>query len=528
MKQIYNAERSWKKAGVSPPKETLSSFIDGYIKRNEKGEPFTLANHQRVVSDLMDERDYQLKIYSERKKSGKTTIGGCDLLRNAVVYPDSEVVTVANDLEQSQSRAFASGVALCQKNPELMASVVRITQNEIRFTNGSVLRAIASEYKGAAGGRQRLTHFDELWAYSSERMVRLFEELTPPPSEKGAYILITSYAGHYGEGELLETLYKRGLSGKRIHKTLECYRDGGLFMFWSHKPRMPWQLGAEDKRYYEEQKKILRPGTYLRLHENRWVSSDDRFITEEAWSACVDADRTPVLSDKRLDVFVGLDLGIKHDSTGRVCVAYDRAANKVVIVSHRLWKPGKGHSVSLADVEADLLELKNKFRVRKILCDPWQALGLIERLKHVFGDAIEEFPQSVGNLTVCGETLYDLIRSRNLLSYPDSDLRSHIEQRWASRAREAFGCRRKRRAGKSTLCVALSMACVGALQNIQPVANPNALPIGVGNGGIGSAIRRTFGSTLTQPFPGGSTFGPAPDEERPGKGGAWLYGFNWG
>ncbi len=120
-------------------------------------------------------------------------------------------------------------------------------------------------------------------------------------------------------------------------------------------------------------------------------------------------------ADKRLDVFVGLDLGIKHDSTGRVCVAYDRAANKVVIVSHRLWRPGRGHSVSLADVEADLLELREKFRVRKILCDPWQALGLIERLKHVFGDAIGEFPQSVGNLTACGETLYDLIRSRNLV-----------------------------------------------------------------------------------------------------------------
>ena len=178
-----------------------------------------------------------------------------------------------------------------------------------------------------------------------------------------------SYAGFTGESTVLEALYKRGLSGKRIHRTLELYRDAGFIMFWSHKARHPDQTRA----YYSEQKKILRPGTYLRLHENRWVSSEDRFITDEAWSACVDADRTPVLSDKRLDVFVGLDLGIKHDSTGRVCVAYDRAANKVVIVSHRLWKPGKGHSVSLADVEADLLELREKFRVRKILCDPWQA-----------------------------------------------------------------------------------------------------------------------------------------------------------
>jgi hypothetical protein len=53
-------------------------------------------------------------------------------------------------------------------------------------------------------------------------MTRLFEEMTPSPTAPGAYILIVSYAGFTGEGELLENLYKRGLKGKRIYKSLEC------------------------------------------------------------------------------------------------------------------------------------------------------------------------------------------------------------------------------------------------------------------------------------------------------------------
>jgi hypothetical protein len=174
---------------------------------------------------------------------------------------------------------------LCQKNPELAACVVKIPQSEIRFTNGSVLRAIASEYRGTSGGRQRVTCFDELWAYDSGRMTRLFEEMTPPPTEKGAYILIVSYAGFTSEGELLENLYKRGLKGKRIHKSLECYR--GLFMFWSHRKRQPWQLGVEGRAYYEEQARILRPNTFARFHRNEWVSSESVFYLSNGTRASI-------------------------------------------------------------------------------------------------------------------------------------------------------------------------------------------------------------------------------------------------
>jgi hypothetical protein len=51
-------------------------------------------------------------------------------------------------------------------------------------------------------------------------------------------------------------------------------------MFWSHTPRQPWQ----DEKYYEQQRKILRPANFERLHRNQWVSSESRFIDPELWS----------------------------------------------------------------------------------------------------------------------------------------------------------------------------------------------------------------------------------------------------
>jgi hypothetical protein len=58
---------------------------------------------------------------------------------------------VANDLEQSVGRVFKTMTDLLKHNPELMRSVKRITATTIELTNGTVIQAISSDYRGAAG-----------------------------------------------------------------------------------------------------------------------------------------------------------------------------------------------------------------------------------------------------------------------------------------------------------------------------------------------------------------------------------------
>jgi hypothetical protein len=147
---------------------------------------------------------------------------------------------------------------------------------------------------------------------STENLRRLYEELTPPPTEENAFVLIVTYAGFDGESELLQSLYNRGLKGRRLDKNLECYKADELFMFWTHKGRQPWQLGRAGRKYYEEQQRILRPGTFKRLHQNEWVSAESAFITGEMWDAITDESLNPSLTGERL--YVGVDIGIKSDS----------------------------------------------------------------------------------------------------------------------------------------------------------------------------------------------------------------------
>src|SRR5262245_59234387 len=146
-------------------------FIDENIPLNEKGKSWTLSKHQRRVLSLafrfnaLGRLLYRLILWSEPKKSGKTFIAACILIWWAMTNAFTEIIVAANDEEQSIGRVFKTAVALIKLNPELTASA-QVFASEIRFTNGTAVAAIASDYKGAAGSRHSLVIFDELWGYS--------------------------------------------------------------------------------------------------------------------------------------------------------------------------------------------------------------------------------------------------------------------------------------------------------------------------------------------------------------------------
>ena len=105
---------------------------------------------------------------------------------------------------------------------------------------------------------------------------------------------------------------------------------------------MPRQTQA----YYDSQRKTLRPGTYLRLHENRWATAEEIFITPEMWDPCVNPSHHPTIIS-RDPLCGGIDVGIKHDNAARAAVKWDEDGEKLILVSHRIWKPTPGRPLDL-------------------------------------------------------------------------------------------------------------------------------------------------------------------------------------
>jgi len=334
--------------------------------------------HQREILELaftFDENGrlpYDTVIYSCPKKSGKTTLNAALTLWWALTQEaPNECLMVANDLEQAKARAFASCEGIINYNPELKAEC-EVQQKNIFLDNGTAITAISSDYQGASGSNHGWVSYEEIWAVTSESGRRLFEELTSVPPRRNSVKFIATYAGFEGESQLLMDLYKKAVGreehpegqGVRIHPDLPIYvnREARIFCYWDHEARMPWQK----QEYYDSQRRTLRPATFQRLHQNQWVSSENRFIDEQTYDACVEPGR-PDLSGS---LFIGVDAAIRKDNLAVVAVKYDDHTDRLVLADVKIWKPLPGQQINLeSSVEFYLRQIYNqpRARIEKIL-----------------------------------------------------------------------------------------------------------------------------------------------------------------
>jgi hypothetical protein len=228
-------------------------------------------------------------------------------------------------------------------------------------------------------------------------------------------------------------------------------------MFWSHTPRQPWQT----PKYYAEQRRSLRPTTYLRLHENRWVTAESVLITREMWDGCVDASHAPLPATPGLALAAGIDAAYQRDCTAVVAVTQG-PDGRLLLARHRIWTPRPDVPLNLEQtVEAYVLALTGQFTLVKVLADPFQLISSIARLTAA-GVPIEAYPQSVPNTTKMATTVLDLLRDRQLVLYPDPEMRAHALATVGVETSRGFRVAKEKASQKIDAIVALAMACVAA------------------------------------------------------------------
>jgi hypothetical protein len=441
------------------------AFITEALVNPETGKSFVLypeeAEFLRRAFTLTKEGrlPFTETLFSAPKKSGKTALAAMAMLYVIVVLggPYAEGICLANDFEQAASRVFQAIARIVRASP-LLRRAAKVEVSKITFNStGATIIAVANDYAGAAGANPTISVFDELWGYTSERSRRLWDELVPPPTRKVACRLTVTYAGFEGESALLEDLYKRGASGKIIGKDLRATSDG-LLAYITHELRAPWQ----SEEWRQSMVASLRPNQYLRMIENRWVTTESSFIELAAYDLCVDSEIRPILAQPRLSVWVGCDASVKHDSSALMVCCYDRSTKKVRVVKHYVWQPSSDSPLDFeATIEKTLLELCRAFYVREVRYDPYQMASSAQRLTKARVPMVE-FPQTVGNLTEASSNLYDLIQGRNLTVYPDASLRLAISRAVAIESGRGWRITKEKASHKIDVVVALAQAALGA------------------------------------------------------------------
>ena len=129
---------------------------------------------------------------------------------------------------------------------------------------------------------------------------------------------------------------------------------------------------------------------------------------------------------------IGVDLGLKRDrSAAAVC----HAENEDVILSRLgVWQGSRRKPVRLGEVEDWLAEAAARFNGAEVVFDPWQSVGLMQRLQGR-GLRCSEFSfsaQSVGRLAA---SLFNALRDGRLGLPNDADLLdelAHVQLRETS------------------------------------------------------------------------------------------------
>jgi hypothetical protein len=114
-------------------------------------------------------------------------------------------------------------------------------------------------------------------------------------------------------------------------------------------------------------------------------------------------------------------------------------------------------------IEQTLRDIKRRFMVRKVRFDPYQMHATAQRLVKA-GVKMEEFPQSVPNLTEASTHLYELIKGRTIALYPDADIRLAISRAVAVEGSRGWKISKDKQSHKIDIVIALAMAALAAVR----------------------------------------------------------------
>ena len=500
------AERSLRATGFRFDAESLAyyranptEFIERHLVNPETDRPFELLPAERAFLEHAFKTDsrgrlvHRTWVYGSIKKSGKSTFGALLMIVVVLLYGGrfAEGYCVANDLEQALSRVFQMACRIAEASPILKAEA-EIYQDRIVFpATGAVVKAVPCDYAGQAGGAPCISIFDELWGATSKKAARLWDEFVPVPTRKISCRLVVSHAGFSDEGGVLLDLYNRGLKLPEVGKDLRA--GDGLLFFWSHVPIAPWQ----DEKWLADMRQELRPAQYLRMIENRFTAGEDSFVPMADWDLCVDPTLGPAAPDKKLPIWVALDMGIVKDSTAVVGMTWDGLNKQIRLVNHRIFYPSKGQTVQFLEVEAYLHYLRDRFNLREIRFDPWQMERTFQEL---LGQRwpIVKYDQTPANLTAMGSNLYDAITGHWLRVYPCDEIRTAVSHAIARESGRGWKITKEKSSHKIDVVVALAMAALAAVESqsshkLTVIRTPELVA-----GYNGMPVRTPFGPSRSQ------------------------------
>ncbi len=126
-----------------------------------------------------------------------------------------------------------------------------------------------------------------------------------------------------------------------------------------------------------------------------------------------------------------------------------------------------------------------------MLYDPYQMAALAQGLERD-GLPMKEYPQTLGNLSEMASNLFELVRSRALVTYPSAELRRAVAQAVALETARGWKIAKEKQAHRIDILIALAMAALVAVKRDE---QRGEFAIGIINGYGGAGAVTVLGSS---------------------------------
>jgi hypothetical protein len=168
----------------------------------------------------------------------------------------------------------------------------------------------------------------------------------------------------------------------------------------------------------------------------------------------------------RREVFIGVDASVRRNSAAIVAVCCDGDAQKVRLIAHRIFQPSPSEPLDFeGTIEATIRDMVGRFRPVEVRYDPWQMQASAQRLLQESVPMVE-FPQTQALLTDAGSNLYELVKGRNLVVYPDAEIRLAVQRSIAVETGRGWRIVKEKAGHKIDVVVALALAALAAVEGI--------------------------------------------------------------
>ncbi|MQY58180.1 MAG: hypothetical protein GH144_01035 [Clostridia bacterium] len=424
-----------------------------YILENRK--PLKLEQYEKEILDslypLNDKRRFDLACIGLCKKQGKTTFLGGICLWELLFSPSlaPEIYNCSGDKDQARLLFKKSSKAV--KRSKEMSKVCKVLSDVITCpARDATYECISADIDSAEGKDPSLVIMDEFGTSSFELFTALQTGRAAREGRGESTLAILIGTAGWDLTSEFYKLYQKGLRKE----------DPFMFFFWSHE-----QLASfSSPGFLAKMRKRLQPQVYQRYYENKWSQQSGSFVTREDVKRCLDSSLSPQGKGKPgFRYILACDLGLTKDRSVTSIVHSEE--DHIILDSMKVWQGSSSNPVLISDIEDDFQQSYDNFNIRKMVCDPWQMKGTIQKFKEK-GYPLEEFIFSSGNLAKLSSNLYYLLHNGLLRFWDDPDLVGELLSIQA--IQKSYGMRIDHRAGQfSDRAISLGMACLSC--SLKPV-----------------------------------------------------------